>query len=234
MDTRTRHALKQDKFALAAKSSASWVSEHQTAVVRWSIGAGIVLVLAIGGLIFWNIRSSAANAALGAAMDVYTSPLATPGAPPEPDAYTTSEARAKEANREFVAIAHDYSWLPAGAKARYFAGLTYQELGQNGDAESELKSVASSSNRNIANLAKMALAGLYQQTNRSDEGIDLYQELIAKPSVTVPASVAQLQLADLYASKGNVNQARVLWAKVRDTDKDGAAGQIAEQKLAAK
>jgi predicted negative regulator of RcsB-dependent stress response len=234
VDTRTRHALKQDKFALAAKSSASWVSEHQTAVVRWSIGAGIVLVLAIGGLIFWNIRSSAANAALGAAMDVYTSPLATPGAPPEPDAYTTSEARAKEANREFVAIAHDYSWLPAGAKARYFAGLTYQELGQNGDAESELKSVASSSNRNIANLAKMALAGLYQQTNRSDEGIDLYQELIAKPSVTVPASVAQLQLADLYASKGNVNQARVLWAKVRDTDKDGAAGQIAEQKLAAK
>ena len=234
MDTRTRHALKQDKFALAAKSSASWVSEHQTAVVRWSIGAGIVLVLAIGGLIFWNIRSSAANAALGAAMDVYTSPLATPGAPPEPDAYTTSEARAKEANREFVAIAHDYNWLPAGAKARYFAGLTYQELGQNGDAESELKSVASSSNRNIANLAKMALAGLYQQTNRSDEAIDQYQELIAKPSVTVPASVAQLQLADLYASKGDVNQARVLWAKVRDTDKDGAAGQIAEQKLAAK
>ena len=52
--------------------------------------------------------------------------------------------------------------------------------------------------------------------------------------MTVPASVAQLQLADLYASKGNVNQARVLWAKVRDTDKDGAAGQIAEQKLAAK
>lgn len=234
MDTRTRHALKQDRFALAAKSSASWVGEHQTAVVRWSIGAGIVLILAIGGVVFWNIRSSAANAALGAAMDVYTSPLATPGAPPEPDAYTTSEARAKEANREFVAIAHDYSWLPAGAKARYFAGLTYEEIGQNGDAESELKSVASSSNRNIANLAKLALAGLYQQTNRSDEGIDLYQELIAKPSVTVPASVAQLQLADLYASKGNVNQARVLWAKVRDTDKDGAAGQIAEQKLAAK
>ena len=104
--------------------------------MRWVDRRRVVLVLAIGALVFWNMRSSAANAALGAAMDVYTSPLATPGAPPEPGAYTTSEARAKEANREFVAIAHDYSWLPAGAKARYFAGLTYQELGQNGDAES--------------------------------------------------------------------------------------------------
>lgn len=234
MDTRTRHALKQDKFALAAKSSASWVTENQTAVVRWSVGAGIVLVLLVVGLVFWNLRSTAANTALGAATDVYTSPLVTPGAPPDPSAYSTAEARAKEANREFVAIAHDYSWLPAGAKAHYFAGLTYEELGQNGNAENELKSASHSSNLNLANLAKLALAGLYQQTNRSDEAIDLYQEIIAKPSVTASASVAQLQLADLYASQNNLNQARVLWAKVRDSDKDGAAGQIAQQKLTAK
>jgi tetratricopeptide (TPR) repeat protein len=234
VDTRTRHALKKDKFAQAAASSASWIGENQASVVRWSIGVAVVVVLAIGGFVFWTLRSSAANTALGAAVDVYTSPLAIPGAPAEPGVYTTSEARAKEANREFVAVAHDFSWLPAGAKARYFAGLTFEELGQNGNAENDLKSVANSSNQNVANLAKLALAGLYQQTKRSDEAVDLYQEIIAKPSVTVPASVAQLQLADLYSSQGNANQARVLWAKVRDTDKDGPAGQIAGQKLAAK
>lgn len=234
MDTRTRHALKQDKFAQAAQSSASWVSEHQTAVVRWSIGIGVALILVIGGFVFWNIRSAAADTALGAAMDVYTSPLSIPGAPPQPGVYSTSEARAKEANREFVAIAHDYSWLSAGTKAHYFAGLTYEDLGQNGNAETELKSAASSSNRNLADLAKLALAGLYEQTKRDDEAIDLYQEIIAKPSTTVPASAAQLQLADLYAAQNNLNQARVLWAKVRDSDKDGAAGQIAQQKLTAK
>ncbi len=233
MDTRTRHALKQDKFALAAKSSASWVSEHQTTVVRWSIGIGVALVLIIGGLAYWSVRSSAANVALGAAMDVYTSPLAIPGAPPEPGVYTTAEARAKEANREFVAIAHDYGWLPAGAKARYFAGVTYEDLGQNGNAESQLNAVTSSWDHNLANLAKLALAGLYQQTNRSDEAIDLYKALAAKPSVTVSAGTAQLALADLYASQGKLDQARVLWAKVRDMDKAGAAGQIAAQKLAA-
>ena len=201
-------------------------------MVRWSIGAGVVVVLVIGGLIFWNIRSSAGNAALGAAMDVYSSPLAIPGAPPESGAYTTAEARAKEANREFVAIAHDFSWLPAGAKARYFAGITYEELGENGNAETELKTAAGSWNRNLANLARLALAGLYQQENRDDEAISLYKDLAAKPSVTVSAGTAQLALADLYASQGKLDQARVLWAKIRDTDKNGVAGSIAEQKLA--
>jgi hypothetical protein len=43
--------------------------------------------------------------------------------------------------------------------------------------------------------------------------------------------VAQLNLADLYAAAGKQDQARALWAKVKDGDKDGAAGSIAAQKL---
>ena len=148
----------------------------------------------------------------------------------EAGVYTTAAARAKEANREFVAIAHDYSWLPEGAKAHYFAGVTYEDLGQNGNAETELKAAAGSWNRNLANLAKLALAGLYRQTARDNEAIDLYNEIVAKPSVTVSASVAQLDLADLYASEGKQDQARALWAKVKDADKDGAAGSIADAK----
>ena len=234
MDTRTRHALKKDRFAQAAASSASWIGEHQAAAVRWGIGIGIVLVVVIAGLIFWNIRSSAADKALGAALDVYTTPLAVPGAPPDSGAYTTAAARSKEANREFVAIAHDYSWLPEAAKARYFAGVTYEDLGQNSNAETELKAASGAWDRNVANLAKLALAGLYRQTSRDNDAIALYNEIIAKPSATVSASVAQLDLADLYAAEGKQDQARALWAKVKDADKDGAAGQIAEQKLAAK
>lgn len=234
MDTRTRHALKKDKFAQAAASSASWVGKHRTSAVRWGIGIGFVLVVVIGGLIFWNIRSSVANTALGAALDVYTTPLAVPGAPAEAGAYTTGAARAKEANREFVAIAHDFSWLPEGAKAQYFAGVTYEDLGQNGNAETALKAAAGSWDRNVANLAKLALAGLYRQTSRDNDAIALYNEIIAKPSATVSASVAQLDLADLYVAEGKQDMARALWAKVKDADKDGAAGTIASEKLAAK
>lgn len=232
MDTQTRHALKGDKFAQATKTSVSWLSGHRSGVVRWAIAGAVLLILCLGAAIFWNVRSAAADAALGAALDTYSSPLAQPGAPPEKGVYATSGERSKVANQQFVAVAQQYGWLPEGTKARYFAGVTYEELGQNGPAESDLKAAADSWDHNLANLSKLALAGLYRKTGQDAKAIDLYNAIVAKPSVTVSASVAQLDLADLYAASGKQDQARALWAKVKDADKDGAAGTIATQKLA--
>jgi predicted negative regulator of RcsB-dependent stress response len=234
VDTQTRHALKQDKFAQAAASSADWISGHRAGVLRWVIIVGVAVVVVVGASIFWNMRTGAAEDALGRAIDLYDTPLAEPGAPPEAGTYSTAAARSKEANREFVAIAHDFSWFPEATKARYFAGITYMDLGQNGNAETELNAATGSWDHNLSNLAKLALAGLYHQTNRDNDAVSLYNELAAKPSTTVSAGVAQLALADLYVSEGKTDMARSLWAKVKDADKDGAAGQIAEQKLAAK
>ena len=231
MDTQTRHALKKDKFAQAAASSASWVGEHRSTVMRWIILGAVALVVVIGGLIGWSFRSSAADNALGAAMDIYNTPLAIPGEPAQSGVYNTAAERAKAANARFLAVADQYGWMKQGKMARYFAGITDQELGQNAQAETELKAVAGSWSRNLANLAKVALAGLYHQTGRDSQAIDLYNQIIAKPSTTVPVSAAQLDLADLYAAEGKQDQARALWAKVQDSDKQGAAGEIAQEKL---
>lgn len=234
MDTQTRHALKGDKFAQATKTSVTWLSGHRSNVLRWTITAGAFLFIVIGALIFWNLRESAAEAALGEALDTYSAPLAIPGAPAEKGVYATGNERSKAANQQFLAVVQKYGWLPEGAKAHYFTGVTYQELGQNAAAESELKTAADSWNANLSNLAKVALASLYHQTGRDPQAIDLYNAIIAKPSDTVPAAVAQLDLADLYVATGKPDLARALWAKVRDSDKDGAAGSIAAQKLAGK
>jgi predicted negative regulator of RcsB-dependent stress response len=234
VDTQTRHALKKDKFAQATASSVSWVSGHRSGVLRWAVSILVVVLLGVGALIFWNMRSTAADVALGAAMDTYGSPLTAPGAPAESGVYATASDRSKAANAQFAAIAQQYGWLPEGAKAHYFAGITYEELGQNSSAETELKTAANSWDRNLANLAKLALASLYHQTARDSQAIDLYNGLVAKPSDSVPTSLAQLDLADLYAATGKQEQARVLWAKVKDADKDGEAGKIAVQKLAGK
>jgi tetratricopeptide (TPR) repeat protein len=233
VDTQTRHALKKDKFAQATASSVSWLSGHRAGVLRWTISAAVVLVLGIGALIFWSVQSSAANAALGTALDVYSAPLAEPGAPAQAGIYSTASERAKAANQQFVAVAKQHGWLSAGAKAHYFAGVTYEDLGQNDQAEAELKIAANSWNHNLSSLAQLALAGLYHQMGKDAQAIDLYNALAAKPSDTVSAGVAQLNLADLYAATGKNDQARALWAKVKDADKDGAAGSIAAQKLAA-
>lgn len=234
MDTQTRHALKGDRFAQATAESVSWLSGHRAGVMRWVIGVGVVLVLGIAVLIFWNLRSTAADAALGAAMDTYNAPLAQPGLPAGNGVYATASDRLKAANKQFSDAAQQYSWMSQGTKARYFAGITNAELGQNAQAESDLKAASDSWNRNVSNLAKLALAGLYHQTGRDSQAIDLYNAMISKPSETVSAVVAQLDLADLYADQGRQDQARALWARVKDADKEGAAGAIASQKLGTK
>lgn len=234
MKTETRHALKQDKFRMAAEGGVSWVTEHRSGVMRWAITGGVVLVLAVAALVSWNVRSSAAENALGAALDIYSAPLNQPGAPAQQGTYATSADRAKAANKEFVAVANQYGMMPEGSKAHYFAGVTYEELGQTASAESELKQAAGAWDRNVSNLAKLALAGLYHQTGRDSQAIDLYNELISKPSTTVSAATAQLALADLYVAQGKQDQARNLWAKIKDADKEGMAGSIASQKLSGK
>jgi predicted negative regulator of RcsB-dependent stress response len=233
VDTQTRHALKQDKFARGVATSASWVGENRSSVVRWSIGGVVALILVVSGIVYWNMHATAADQALGSALDVYTEPLATPGVP-DSGAYTTSAARATEANREFVTIAHNFSTMPQASRAHYFAGVTYVDIGQNGPAETELKAAAGSWDRNVANLAKLALAGLYHQSGRDSDAVNMYNELTAKPSVTVSANAAQLGLADLYVAEGKQDQAKAIWGKIKDTQKDSAAATIAEQKLSGK
>ena len=215
----------------------NWVSGHRSGVLRWIIVAVVVVLAVATSMFYWSWSSSKADAALGAALDTYTSPLLPPGAPPMSGTYATSGERAKAANQLFLAVAKQYGWLSEGAKAHYFAGVTYEELGNNTSSEAELKTAAGAWNwgdRNLTNLAKLAMAGLYHKMDRDPEAINIYNALAAKPSETVPAAVAQLDLADLYAEEGKVDQARKLWAKVKDADKDGMAGSIATQKLAGK
>jgi predicted negative regulator of RcsB-dependent stress response len=196
------------------------------------VSAAAVLLLLVGGLIYWNVSSTHADSALGAALDTYGAPLAPAGAPAESGVFTSAGDRSKAANQKFAEVAKDYGWLSQGAKAHYFEGLTDQELGQNAQAESELKIAAGSWDHNLSNLAKLALALLYHQTGRDSQAVDLFNAVAAKPSETVTAGMVQLDLAGMFASEGKMDQARELWAKVKDSDKDGAAGQIATQRLA--
>ena len=234
MDTKTRHSLKQDRFVKATASSMGWLSVHRTGVMRLVIVAVVLVVAGAVAVFYWSWSASKADSVLNAALDTYNMPLAPPGTPAGSGVYMTAGDRAKAANQQFLAVAKQYGWLTEGAKAHYFAGVTYEELGNNTAAEAELKTASGSWDRNLANLAKLALASLYHQMDRDAEAVALYNALAAKPSETVPATVAQLDLADLYAAEGKVDQARKLWATIKDADKEGMAGSIAAQKLGGK
>jgi predicted negative regulator of RcsB-dependent stress response len=233
VDTQTRHALKEDKFVAATQQSLGWLEEHRNKVIPASIALVVALAVVIGGFVFYQNREQAASAAFGQAMQDYGAPLIQPGqqVPTGVKVYTSSAERAKAANRLFVDVANKYGFTPSGRNAEYFAGLTYMEMGQNASAEASLKNVSGSMSRNLAALAKLALAVLYQQTGRNSDAIALLKDLINKPATTVPAGVAKLQLAALYEASNQPEQAKLIYAALKDQDKTGAAGQIAAQKL---
>ena len=105
------------------------------------------------------------------------------------------------------------------------------EAGQTQAAEETLKKAADGWNKNIAGLAKMALAQLYRNTGRDAQAIELYNDLSAHPTTTVPYGMTQLQLAELYQNEGKTDQAKKVYATLKDKDPKGPAGQIAAEKL---
>jgi predicted negative regulator of RcsB-dependent stress response len=233
VDTQTRHALKQDKFVQATTTGLDWVQENRAAVIRISVAVVVLVVAVIVGAVVYANRSQAAEVAFGKAMDTYTTPLRQPGQPVDTNnpSFATAADRAHEANGQFLDVANHYGWLKAGKNARYLAGVTYLEMGQTASAETELKRVADSGDAGLAGLAKLALAGVYHQTGRDSQAADLLQKLIAKPTDTVPASAARLQLAEMYEAS-NPAEAKRIYAEIKDKDKTSPAAQIAAQKLA--
>jgi hypothetical protein len=230
VDTQTRHALKQDRLIEATRTSVDWFADHRSKVIQASVAAVLLIAVVVAGLIVYSKRSAAADLAFGEAMDTYNTPLAQAGQPTPPGEKTfpSAAARAKSANQQFVQLANRYGFFEAGKTAEYFAGLTATDMGQPGQAETYLKKVADGHDAALASLAKLALANLYQQLNRNSEAVVLYNQLIAKPTNTVPADAARLQLASLY-EKTNPVEANKIYAQLK-TSKT-AAGQIAAQKL---
>ncbi len=232
MDTQTRHALKQDKFVKATTSGLEWVGEHRSNVIAWSVGVVLLVAVFVAGILVYQKRDASASLVLGQAMDIYETPITQPNVPAEPGTktYATAADRAKAAYPLFRQVADQYSWLTAGQMARYFAGITELDMGQKSQAEADLEKAIHASNSNLASLAKVALANLYQQTGRNSQAVTLLQDVIAHPTTTVPKSEAQLQLAALYETT-QPEEAKRLYAQIKDQNKDTDAAQIATQKL---
>ena len=233
MDQQTKAALKQDHFVETTAHGLSWANENRRSVITTVSLLLLVIILVVGGFVLYSHRAESASTAFGAAMQSYQTPIAQAGQPVPAGVKTFPSVteRAKAANAQFLAVANQYSMTPDGKVALYFAGLTYIEAGQNASAESTLQKVASGWNKDLAALAKLSLASLYRQTSRDQQAIELYNQLDAKPTSTVPAGLAKLQLAELYEAEGKPVDAKKIYAQLKDKDAKGSVGTLAAQKL---
>lgn len=233
MRTYERHQLKQDKFAESVTGKISWVMEHRSRVIAASILAALVLFAAIGAAWLWNYRNDKANVALGDAMKTYDAAVVPAGTPTEPGTptFTSSQARARAAYDKFHSVASQYGLTKAGQMAKYMAATSAINMGDLKTAESELKTVADSGNKDLASLAKLALAGLYRDQQRSSDALQLYKQLVDKPTDSVSKATAQLALAALYESTNQRAEAGKLYSEIMKNDPRSAAASIANQHL---
>ncbi len=237
MRAETRHQLKQDAFSRvtigAAEKTADWTVEHRSTLIIAAVVVVVVIAAVIGGWYYLSAQDEKASLDLSQAVRTMDTPLRAPGSPEQPDfpTFTSAKERAQAAQKKFQSIVDHYPHTRTADMAHYFVGVTAVTLGDNSTAERNFKDVASNGNREVAALAKEALAGLYVNTNRTKDAIALYQELINKPTDTVSKVTAQLQLAEAYQNSNQPLDAKRLYEQIKKDNPSTEAGQVATQKL---
>ena len=233
MQSYTRRQLKQDQFAVATKDAVHWTVEHRNTIIVALVVLGVIAVGSLAGYAYVQKQNDVASLEYGAAMRIYTSALRAKDAPVTPDEQTFTSAgdRAKTAYTKFSSIAERYGMTATGKMARYMAGVTAIEAGDNKTAEETLKK-AESGGKEVAALAKFALASLYRSTNRESDAIKMYREIIDLEASTVPRATAQLELAALYESEKNNGEAAKLYQDLKkNSSKESGLQEVADAKL---
>jgi TolA-binding protein len=230
----SRRELKHDRFAESAQGAAKWAGGHRQAVIL-TIGLLLVVVIATTGFITWHSRQvEQGNIELSAAIRTYEAQLTPADAPAAPadntPKFTTIADRAKAAQKLFSTAADKYSSVAPGKIARYMSGMAFLQAGDKSGAEQELKKAIDSGDKDVAALAKMALASLDRESNRAPDAIALYKDVSEHPTNTVSKAAAQLELASMYETT-DPQQAALIYQQLQKEDPQSAAAQIAAQKL---
>ena len=237
MRAETRHRLKEDKFSRAtigaAEATVHWSEEHKSRLIVGAVVVAVVLAATIGGWYYLNQQDQKASMLLNQAVRTMDTQLRPAGAPAEPDipSFSSAKERTTAAHKQFQATVDQYPHTRTAEFARYFLGLTSSQLGDNAAAEVDLKAVASTHNEDLAALAKLALAAVYRDKNRTKDAIDLYNQLIAKPTRSVGKAMVQMELADTYASTQQPADAKRVYEQIQKENPASEVAQLATQKL---
>jgi len=235
----TRHQLKQDRFSKvtfeAAGNAAHWSVEHQSKLIAAVIVVIVIGAIALGGWYYLNAQDEKASAEFSTAVRTWETPLRPAGVPPQPgtDSFASAQERATAARKQFQAIVDKYPRTHTADIARYFVGLASAQLGDNAAAERSLQEAARSSNAALAALGKFALASVYRAENKDAQAIDVYKQLMDKPTLVVSKATAQLELASFYESRQKKDEAKKIYELVQKENPATDAASLAQRRAAA-
>jgi tetratricopeptide (TPR) repeat protein len=205
---------------------------------------GLVLMAVLVGVwIKWQSRKTdEARRALGRAIVIATTPIATanPVVAPTGPTFTNDRERAQKAIEEFEKVATKYG-DPYRSEALYFIATNRIYVDRE-KGISELTELTKSSVAEVAALSKFALAQAKAADGKLDEAAQLFSELAQQTSAVITPDTANLELATVYEKQGKKKEAAdLLFAivdasrKARDTDgtplPSSAAARTAGEKL---
>lgn len=198
-----RQELKHDQFADSVDSFLLYLEDNWR---RLTLIALVVLLGggSVGGYV-WHSRDQEqrAGAALTSALFTLQAPVQA-GLPPLPGEgperiFNSEEAKFEAARKEFDAIRAEFPRTRSAQLAAFYVALCDHQLGKTDAAIATLEELSRVSDNNVAAQAQLTLAGFYQQRGRSADAEKLYRRLADNPTVTVPRSLALLELATLQA-----------------------------------
>lgn len=228
----SRKELKKDEIRETLAHGAEAVFSHQR-LVGIAVTLAVVVGLAIVGWRFYSERQTVkASAALDDAMKVYQARIRAPGEPTEPTEVTYVDERNKyeDAAKKFSSVARNYPRTRPGQVGRYYAALCQERLGRYDEAQKQLQELGSSSDAELAALARFQLAEVYERTGKGDEAVKLYRQLADQPTVLVPKAVVLLALAE-QLGKSNPQEAIKVYDQIKKDFPDSAAADEADQRL---
>ena len=238
MRAQTRHQLKQDSFSRvtigAAEKTAHWSVEHRNTLIIGVVAVVVVAAIVGGGWYYQSTQDEKASFDLSQAVRTLDAQLRPAGTPAEPDvtSFASAKERADAAHKQFQAIVNNYPHTRTADMARYFLGVTASSAGDNSAAEGYFKEVAEHANKELASMAKLALAEIYGNTNRTKDAVALMQQLIDHPTASVSKATAQLELAELYQNSNQPLDAKRLYEQIKKDNSGQEAVRLASEKLA--
>lgn len=229
----SRKELKKDEFRESLKHGAESVSAHRRGLGEIAVVLLLVVLAVLGWRYYTQRQAAQASTALADAMKIYNARIRTAGEPPQPGetlTYVDEKNKYEDASAKLSVVADKYPRTRAGQEARYFDALCHLHNSQNDQAEKEFTTVANSGNDDLASLANYQLAALYAKTGKTSQAIQLYQQLMAKPTVLMPKPEVMLTLADMY-SQSNPAESIKLLNQIKQDFPDSPAADEATKRL---
>lgn len=219
MKSSERHHLKENELTHALADARDRFQENRRTV---ALGAGVLILVLLGGLGYWAWKTrseTVAQTMLADALRIVQTPIAeaTPGSKPAEGSYPTTAARAEAAVAKFTEVFNAYPSTDSGIAARYYTAAALAMLGRHGEAATRYQEVIDRAGTSsfYGRMAQLGVVEANSQAKQYDQAISAAQALVNNTSdEAMPKDALLMELGRVQAAAGKKAEAKQTLDKV--------------------